>query len=120
MFRRPKTDTWYTHAHSFLENFMPEQGYLSRYVRFSNQWACTRSGKWVRPEAAIFTNDGTARAGVRLDYAGGVTPDDQALFLKMGGFFNENVKSGKHFAMPSYQGRKTPKVSFKALKKLER
>lgn len=119
-FLRPKTDTWYTHAHSFLENFMPEQGYLSRYVRFSNQWVRTRPGKWVRPEAAMFTNDGTARAGVRLDYAGGVTPDGQALFLKMGGFFDGNVKGGTCFALPAYEGRKAPKVNFKALKKLEK
>lgn len=119
-FLRPKTNTWYTHAHSFLENFMPEQGYLSRYVRYSNQWARTRSGKWVRPESAIFTNDGTARAGVRLDYAGGVTPDGDALFLKMGGFFDENVKGGTSFPMPAYQGKSTPKINFKALKKLEK
>lgn len=119
-FLRPQTDTWYTHAHSFLENFMPEQGYLSRYVRFSNQWARTRTGKWVRPEAAMFTNDGTARAGVRLDYAGGVAPDGQALFLKMGGFFDENVQGGTRFAMPSYEGCKTPNVNFKKLKKLEK
>lgn len=119
-FLRPQTNTWYTHAHSFLENFMPEQGYLSRYVRFTNQWVRTRSGKWVRPKAAMFTNDGTARAGVRLDYAGGVTPDGQALFLKMGGFFDENVKGGTRFALPAYEGRKAPKVNFKALKKLEK
>lgn len=119
-FLRPQTDTWYTHAHSFLENFMPDQGYLSRYVRFSNQWARTRTGKWVRPKAAIFTNDGTARAGVRLDYAGGVAPDGQALFLKMGGFFDENVQGGTRFPLPSYDGCKTPDVNFKKLKKLEK
>ena len=119
-FLRPKTDTWYTHAHSFLENFMPEQGYLSRTVRFANQWARTRTGKWVRPEAAVFTHDATARAGVRLDYAGGIAPDGEALYLKMGGFFDQYVKGGTRFPLPAYEGRKAPKVDFKALKKLER
>lgn len=119
-FLRPHTHTWYTHAHSFLENFMPEQGYLSRSVRFSNQWARTRSGKWVRPEAAVFTCDGTARAGVRLDYAGGVAPDGQALYLKMGGFFDESVEGGSRFPMPSCEGCTAPRVNFKKLKKLEK
>lgn len=119
-FLRPKTDTWYTHAHSFLENFMPEQGYLSREVRFTNQWARTRTGKWVRPESAVFTHDATARAGVRLDYIGGLTPAGDALYLKMGGFFDQNEKGGKRFAMPAYQGKTVPNVNFKALKKLEK
>lgn len=119
-FLRPQTDTWYTRAHSFLENFMPEQGYLSRTVRFSNQWARTRSGKWVRPEAAIFTHDATAGAGVRLDYAGGVAPDNKAFFLKMGGFFDENVKGNTRFAMPSYEDQNVPNVNFKQLRKLEK
>lgn len=68
----------------------------------------------------MFTNDGTARAGVRLDYAGGVTPDGQALFLKMGGFFDENVQGGTRFPLPAYEGRKTPNVNFKKLQKLEK
>ena len=119
-FLRPKTDTWYTHAHSFLENFMPEQGYLSRTVRYSNQWAHTRTGKWVRPESAIFTHDATASAGVRLDYAGGLSPDGKSFFLKMGGFFDHNVKGRTRFPMPSYDAQKAPNVNLKSLKKLEK
>lgn len=119
-FLRPKTDTWYTHAHSFLENFMPEQGYLSRTVRYSNQWARTRTGKWVRPESAIFTHDATASAGVRLDYAGGLSADGKSFFLKMGGFFDHNVKGRTRFPMPSYDAQKAPNVNLKSLKKLEK
>lgn len=37
-FKRPKTNTWYTGAHSFLENFIPGQGYITRKVNFGNQW----------------------------------------------------------------------------------
>lgn len=117
-FLRPDTDTWYTHAHSFLENFIPAQGYLPRSVRFSNQWARTHSGKWLRPESAGFTHDATGRAGVRLDYAGGPTPDGKALYLKMGGFFDQNVEHGTRFPLPAYDAQKPPKVNFKALKKL--
>lgn len=88
-FLRPKTSTWYTHAHSFLENFSPEQGYLSREVEFTNQWALGKDGVWRRVNQAMFTYDATATAGVRLDYQGGLVADKSAFYLKMGGFFNE-------------------------------
>ena len=117
-FLRPQTDTWYTHPHSFLENFNPEQGYLTRKVQFKNQWARTTDGRWVRPLNAIFTSDGTAHAGVRLDYTGGQTTDGKALFLKMGGFFDENVKSGTHFPLPAYDNAQPPKIDWEALEKL--
>ncbi|MBQ0050358.1 MAG: DUF3472 domain-containing protein [Bacteroidales bacterium] len=119
-FLRPQTNTWYTHPHSFLENFNPEQGYLTRKVKYANQWARTRQSKWVRPESAIFTHDATAGAGVRLDYAGGVTPEGDAFYLKMGGFFDENVKGKERFAIPARPGDEAPKINFKALKKLEK
>ena len=117
-FLRPQTDTWYRHAHSFLENFSPEQGYLTRRVHFGNQWARTDDGRWVRPEGASFSNDGTARAGVRLDYAGGLTPDGQALFLQMGGFFNGNTAAGTRFKMHAADAAQPPQIDWEALKKL--
>ena len=95
-FLRPQTDTWYTHAHSFLENFNPEQGYLSRKVLFGNQWARSTEGKWTRITEATFTHDATANAKVRLDYQGGETTDNR-FYLKMGGFFNESVRMGTKF-----------------------
>lgn len=88
-FLRPQTDTWYTRAHSFLENFIPAQGYLERKVLFKNQWARTAKGDWVELIEGVFTHDATARAGVRMDYAGGVEADAGAFFLKNGGFFND-------------------------------
>lgn len=119
-FMRPKTDTWYRHAHSFLENFSPEQGYLTRSVRFTNQWARTRDGQWMRPTGAVFTNDGTAQAGVRLDYTGGLTSDGKALYLQMGGFFNDNVKGGTHFQAPDYGDAMPPQIDWEALDRLGR
>lgn len=117
-FLRPQTNTWYTHPHSFLENFNPEQGYLTRKVQFKNQWARTTDGRWVRPENAIFTSDGTAQAGVRLDYTGGQTEDGKALFLKMGGFFTGNIKSGTQISLPAYENTQAPQIDFEALEKL--
>lgn len=86
-FTRPQTDTWYKRAHSFLENFIPQQGYLERKVLFTNQWVRTAKGDWNELIEGVFTNDATARAGVRMDYAGGVEGD--AFYLKNGGFFND-------------------------------
>lgn len=117
-FVRPKTDTWYRSPHSFLENFSPEQGYLTRKVRFSNQWARTSDGRWVRPTQVRFTNDGTAQAGVRLDYRGGLTPDSTACYLQMGGFFNERTAGGTTFRLHTPDGAVPPAIDFEALGRL--
>lgn len=114
-FQRPLTNTWYTHAHSFLENFNPEQGYLSRKVMFGNQWARSKDGKWTRITDATFTHDATANAGVRLDYQGGETKDNR-FYLMMGGFFNESVSMGTQFhCEPTGQA---PEIDWEALKQL--
>lgn len=114
-FQRPLTNTWYTHAHSFLENFNPEQGYLSRKVMFGNQWARSKDGKWTRIIDATFTHDATASAGVRLDYQGGETKDNR-FYLMMGGFFNESVSMGTQFhCEPTGQA---PEIDWEALKQL--
>ena len=114
-FQRPLTHTWYTHAYSFLENFNPEQGYLSRKVMFGNQWARSKEGKWTRLTDAVFTHDATASAGVRLDYQGGETKDNR-FYLMMGGFFNESVSMGTRFhCEPTGQA---PEIDWEALKQL--
>ena len=114
-FQRPLTNTWYTHAHSFLENFNPEQGYLSRKVMFGNQWARSKDGKWTRITDATFTHDATASAGVRLDYQGGETKDNR-FYLMMGGFFNESVSMVTQFhCEPTGQA---PEIDWEALKQL--
>ncbi len=115
-FMRPKTDTWYTNSHSFLENFSPEQGYLTREVKFSNQWAHSVSGQWIRLKNATFTHDATASAGVRLDFAGGVL-DNGSFYLKMGGFFNETTKGYTNF-ISTYEGVK-PDVDFDFLETIK-
>ena len=89
-FLRPKTETHYTNAHSFLENFWTDHGHITRQVEFGNQWAQTADGEWIELTEAIFTFDETARAGVRKDYAGGVAEDGN-FFLKNCGFFNNST-----------------------------
>jgi Domain of unknown function (DUF3472)/Domain of unknown function (DUF5077) len=89
-FKRPKTTTWLKHLHSFLENFIPENGNLSRMGIYSNQWVCNSVGEWTELNNARFTADATARKGARADYSGGVLTD--SFFLKNCGFFNENCE----------------------------
>ena len=114
-FLRPNTNTWYKRPHSFLENFSPEQGYLSREVFFGNQWARSKEGKWSRLTDATFTHDATASAQVRLDYQGGNTKDNR-FYLKMGGFFNKSVPMGtKFYCKPT---GKEPEIDWEVLKQL--
>ncbi|MCD7936340.1 MAG: DUF3472 domain-containing protein, partial [Tannerellaceae bacterium] len=98
-FSRPKTDTWYKGAHSFLENFITQQGYITRKVNFGNQWVRTAQGEWIELTEAQFTYDATAAAQVRVDYAGGL--DGDQFFLKNCGFFNENTEYKQLFTRPA-------------------
>lgn len=117
-FLRPQTDTWYKHAHSFLENFSPEMGYLTRKVFFTNQWARTTDGQWHRITRGSFSNDATARAGVRRDFAGGLTPDRKGFYLQMGGFFNESTPYGTRFTSEPPATSTPPQIDFEALERL--
>lgn len=94
-FRRPKTSTWYTNAHSFLENFNPVMGYYNRKACYGNQWARTVDGRWLPVTKARFTCDATGHQEQRLDYYGGVEGD--IFYLTMGGFFDEYLRSGTRF-----------------------
>lgn len=114
-FLRPQTSTWYKNPHSFLENFNPEQGYLSRKVYFGNQWARSKEGKWTRLKEAVFTHDATARAGVRLDYKGGETVDNR-FYLEMGGFFDDSIPMGTVFHSDPMGNE--PEIDWELLEKL--
>lgn len=116
-FLRPKTDTWYRGAHSFLENFIPTQGYITRQVEFGNQWVLTKDGVWKELTDATFTYDNTAAAQVRVDYAGGTTENGK-FFLKNCGFFNENTPYRSKFTRPA-QGEQ-PQIDLKALETIEK
>lgn len=113
-FKRPATHTYYKHPHSFLENFNPQQGYITRMVYFDNQWARTTGGKWIELTKGTFTCDATARAGVRKDFRGGVK--DGKFFLQNCGFFNESTPYLSKFERPA-KG-KAPVIDLEALEKL--
>lgn len=91
-FNRPQTHTYLVGLHSFLENFEPEEGTVTRQVKFSNGWVADDKGQWTEITKAKFTNDATAQKGYRMDYAGGV--DGNSFFLKNCGFFNNYTKRG--------------------------
>lgn len=88
-FKRPKTNTFLKRFHSFLENFIPDQGDKTRMAIYTNQWVADSKGNWYPITEATFTYDATAHAQRRFDYAGGILK--KGFFLKMGGFFSENT-----------------------------
>lgn len=110
-FKRPKTQTYLKRFHSFLENFSPVQGDLSRKVLFDNQWICDDKGNWTALKSARFTTDNTGAKGYRMDYQGGV--DHGAFYLKNGGFFNDYTTPRKIFTRTS-SGKK-PEIDFSKL-----
>lgn len=86
-FKRQKTNTYLKRFHSFLENFIPEQGDKERRVLFNNQWIADANENWTELTKAVFTYDNTAAKGYRMDYAGGLSGGN--FFLKNCGFFSE-------------------------------
>ncbi len=95
-FRRPKTSTYLTRPHSFLENFITEMGQYTRKATYNNQWLKNTDGKWFEISDAKFTADATARKNSRLDYAGGV--DGAGFFLKNCGFFSNRTTIDSSFS----------------------
>ncbi len=110
-FRRPKTTSYLKRPHSFLENFIPENGNITRMAIYSNQWVCNTSGKWFELNKARFTADATARKEARLDYSGGI--EMGGFFLKNCGFFNEKTEINSWLARP--ESGKSPTIDFTAL-----
>lgn len=115
-FKRPKTTTWYTNAYSFLENFNPNQGYITRKVHFGNQWALSKDGVWTELLIVGFTYDATAKAGVRTDYKGGFVEKENKFYLQNCGFFNESTQTGTTYTRKANQ--KHPEIDFEALSKI--
>ena len=94
-FRRPKTDTYLTRFHSFLENFHTETGNVTRKGLYTNQWVFNNKGQWFEITKMKFTADATARKESRMDYSGGT--DNQAFFMKNCGFFSETTAIDSYF-----------------------
>jgi len=110
-FTRPQTKTYLKRFHSFLENFSPVQGDLSRKVLFNNQWICDDKGVWTELKSARFTTDNTGMKGYRMDYQGGI--DKGAFYLKNGGFFNDYTSPRK--VLNRTTAGKQPEIDFSKL-----
>lgn len=110
-FKRPRTHTYLERFHSFLENFIPEQGDKTREVFFGNQWIHDTRGNWKSLKKAVFTYDNTAAKGYRMDYAGGVKRD--RFYLKNCGFFNEYTLYKSVFERKAAD--KSPDINFDRL-----
>ena len=109
-FKRPATERHLRRLHSFLENFIPNQGNLTRKVQFGNQWVRSVSGQWSPIHQAQFSADATARKKYRLDYQGGV--ENGLFYLKNCGFFNDNTQIGTRLKR---DGGQQPTIDFSQL-----
>jgi len=108
-FKRPKTSTYLKGFYSFLENFDPNRGNLTREVNFNNQWVY--DGAWKKIKEAKLTVDATYHAHQRIDATGGTT--SSGYFLKMGGFFNVVEKPGTVFQFNNLNNE--PEIDFSTL-----
>lgn len=115
-FLRPETVTHYERAHSFLENFSPEQGYLTRKVYFGNQWYRTIDGEWLAGSKSSFSHDATAKQGVRIDYKGGYEQDENKFYLQNCGFFSNSTPFGSKFELQPKSD--APVIDFELLESL--
>ena len=112
--RRPdKSSKTYTRAHSFLENFSPNQGAITREVCFGNQWVRGVDGVWRELTTATFTCDNTARQGLRADYFGGVK--ENLFVLKNCGFFDGSTPANTVFTRTANGLSSQPWIDFEAL-----
>lgn len=112
-FLRPGTATYYTSAHSFLENFSPDMGYVGRKAVYNNQWIYTTKGEWVELKSAKFSVDETGREKARMDFKGGV--NEEGYYLENGGFLNDYTEPGSSFN--KMHAGKRPEVNFEELEK---
>jgi hypothetical protein len=110
-FRRPYTNTYLNNFYSFLENFRPSTGDISRRALYKNQWVYDTEDNWIESTRAKFTADVTASKGHRLDYAGGV--EGEAFYLMNCGFFDETTPVNSIFERQA--SRTPPDIDFNSL-----
>ena len=110
-FNRPQTSSYLKKFHSFLENFIPEQGDLSRKVLFDNQWICDDKNVWTEINTARFTTDNTGTKEYRMDFKGII--DNNSFYLKDGGFFNDYTTPKTTFTRSL--SNKKPEINFNIL-----
>lgn len=113
-FKRPETVASLEQLYSFLENFQPSMGNITRRGYYTNQWLRGFDGQWAPVESAKFTTDATGNAGQRLDFRGGV--DNKGFFLENCGFFDpqQPAQVGQLFK-PLKLSTQPPKIDFSKL-----
>jgi len=94
-FRRPQGSRYLKKLYSFLENFVPATGDISRKANYNNQWVYTTDNQWHELINAKFTADATARKESRMDYAGGVNGNQ--FFMENCGFFSNTTPIDSEF-----------------------
>ena len=85
--RRPNIETYLTKPYSFNENFMAEQGWLSRTVYFPSQWMRDKDGNWHEITRCRFRNSWGVNK-VRYDYKAGVD-EQNGFYLTTAGYFDD-------------------------------
>lgn len=110
-FRRPKSSNYLGRLYSFLENFVPATGDISRKAHYKNQWLYDEEQGWIEFTETIFTADATANQKHRLDYAGGETTG--GYYLKNCGFFNETTEVNTNFEREATGN--APQINFENL-----
>lgn len=110
-FKRPQKATHLTSLYSFLENFEPDGGNVTRMAYYGNQWVADNKGNWQELTGITYTGDATAKGKYRKDYAGGI--QNGKFFLKNCGFFNNFVPINTGFTRPA-KGKK-PIIDLAAL-----
>ncbi len=111
-FKRPKSGYYLKGLYSFLENFEPDMGTVTRKVFFGNQWVADSSGNWYALTNVLFTGDATANINYRKDYSGGV--DGNRFYLRNCGFFDDFTKLKTPLVRQSTSGNH-PAIDFTKL-----
>jgi len=115
-FRRPHTTRYITKPYSFLENFIPSTGNVSRKGMYQNQWVYTSDNRWTELTKAKFTADATARKESRMDYEGGIENDQ--FYMKNCGFFSNTTSIDTFFTRKASGNQ--PTIDLKKLELLKR
>jgi hypothetical protein len=111
-FRRPVTQTYLRRFHSFLENFNPAFGHVTRGAQYGNVWVRDVDGVWHECTEAKLSVDATGGGRHRLDFDGGAEGDH--FFLRNCGFFNESGKVGATSSRKSTADQR-PEIDFDSL-----
>lgn len=86
---KPETNSYLTDFHSFLENYSPTSGYLTRKAEYRNQWVySSNKSSWLKVRGATFTGGSQKIFNIRPDANSENITNGYS--LQNGGFFELN------------------------------